>query len=84
MTPRRADVPTPTCGSCYTAAKTARADDIGGARRCVSPVPRDADHHQVRTLPSGPRRVPRRKVVDVVEDVDTLEDVGALTAMLVP
>ena len=51
----------------------------------VSPVPRDEITAKFVSL-AGPivGDATARKIVDVVEDLGTLEDVGSLTAMLVP
>ena len=51
----------------------------------LSPVPRDEITAKFVSLAGAILGEPRaRKVVDVVEEADTLGDVGTLTAMLVP
>jgi len=85
MTPRRADVPTAHVRLVLHGGKTLERTTSVVRGDALSPVPRDEITTKFVSLTTpvlGESHA--RKVVDVVEDVDTLEDVGALTAMLVP
>ena len=85
MSPRRADAPTAHVRLVLRGGKILeRTTSVvrGDAR---SPVPRDEITAKFVSLAGAILGEPQaRKVVDVVEDADTLGDVAALTAMLVP
>jgi len=85
MTPRRADAPTAHVQLLLRDGKTVERTTTVVRGDAVSPVPRDEITAKFMSLASpvlGDSTT--RKIVDVIEDVGTLEDVGSLTAMLVP
>ena len=84
MTPRRADAPTARVRLVLRDGRTLEETTTVVRGDALSPVPRDEITAKFVSLTApilGESHA--RKVVDVVEDADTLEDVGALTAMLV-
>ena len=85
MTPRRADAPTAHVQLVLRGGKTVERTTTVVRGDALSPVPRDEITAKFMSL-AGPilGDVTARKVVDVIEDLGTLEDVGSLTAMLVP
>jgi 2-methylcitrate dehydratase PrpD len=85
MTPRRADAPTAHVQLVLRGGKTVERTTTVVRGDSVSPVPRDEITAKFMSLVGpilGDTAV--RKIVDVIEDLGTLEDVGSLTAMLVP
>jgi len=85
MSPRRADVPTARVRLVMRDGKTLERTTSVVRGDALSPVPRDEITAKFVGLTApmlGESHA--RKVVDVVEDAHTLEDVGSLTAMLVP
>ena len=85
MTPRRADLPTARVRLRLRGGRTLEETTTVVRGDALSPVPRDEITAKFVSL-AGPilGEAHARKVIDVVEDADTLEDVGSLTAMLVP
>jgi 2-methylcitrate dehydratase PrpD len=85
MSPRRADVPTARVRLVLRGGKTLEQTTSVVRGDALSPVPRDEITAKFVSL-AGPilGESGARKVIDVVEDADTLEDVGSLTSMLVP
>jgi 2-methylcitrate dehydratase PrpD len=85
MTPRRADVPTAHVRLVLRGGKTLERTTSVVRGDALSPVPREEITAKFVAL-TGPLLgdAAARKIVDVVEEVDTLDDVGALTAMLAP
>jgi 2-methylcitrate dehydratase PrpD len=85
MSPRRADAPTAHVRLVLRGGRALERTTSVVRGDASSPVPRDEVILKFVGL-AGPilGESHARKVVDVVEDADTLEDVGALTAMLVP
>jgi 2-methylcitrate dehydratase PrpD len=85
MSPRRADAPTARVMLALRGGKTLERTTTVVRGDAVSPVPRDEITAKFVSL-AGPilGDATARKIVDVVEDLGTLEDVGSLTAMLVP
>ena len=85
MSPRRADVPTARVRLVLHGGETLERTTSVVRGDALSPVPRDEIIAKFVSLAGPILGEPHaRKVVDVVEDADTLEDIGALTAMLVP
>jgi 2-methylcitrate dehydratase PrpD len=85
MSPRRADAPTAHVRLVLRGGRALERTTSVVRGDALSPVPRDEIVAKFVSL-AGPilGESHARKVVDVVEDADTLEDVAALTAMLVP
>jgi len=85
MTPRRADAPTAHVRLVLRDGKTLERTTSVVRGDALSPVPRDEITAKFVSL-AGPilGEVSARKIIDVVENVDALDDVGSLTAMLVP
>lgn len=85
MSPRRADAPTAHVRLVLHGGETLERTTSVVRGDALSPVGRDEVIAKFASL-AGPilGESHARKVVDVVEDADTLEDVGGLTAMLVP
>jgi len=85
MTPRRADAPTAHVQLVLRGGKTVERTTTVVRGDAVSPVPRDEITAKFMSL-AGPilGDASARKIVDVIEDLGTLEDIGSLTAMLVP
>ena len=85
MSPRRADAPTAHVTLVLRSGKSVERTTTVVRGDAVSPVPRDEITAKFVSL-AGPivGDATARKIVDVVEDLGTLEDVGSLTAMLVP
>ena len=85
MSPRRADAPTAHVRLVLRGGKILERTTSVVRGDALSPVPRDEITAKFVSLAGAILGEPQaRKVVDVVEDADTLGDVGALTAMLVP
>src|SRR5262250_1572682 len=85
MSPRRADAPTAHVRLVLRGGKILERTTSVVRGDTLSPVPRDEITAKFVSLAGAILGEPQaRKVVDVVEDADTLGDVGALTAMLVP
>jgi 2-methylcitrate dehydratase PrpD len=85
MTPRRADTPTAHVRLMLRDGRALERTTSVVRGDALSPVPRDEITAKFVSL-AGPilGAAGARKVIDAVEDVDTLEDVGSMTAMLVP
>ena len=85
MSPRRADAPTARVQIALRGGTTIERTTSVVRGDALSPVPRDEIIAKFVSL-AGPilGDAAVHKVVDTVEDLGTLEDVGALTAMLVP
>jgi 2-methylcitrate dehydratase PrpD len=85
MTPRRADAPTAHVRLVLRDGRTLERTTSVVRGDALSPVPRDEITAKFVGL-AAPLLgdTGARKTVDVVENVDTLEDVGSLTSMLVP
>ena len=85
MTPRRADTPTAHVRLMLRDGRALERTTSVVRGDALSPVPRDEITAKFVSL-AGPilGDAGARKVIDAVEDVDTLEDVGSMTAMLVP
>jgi 2-methylcitrate dehydratase PrpD len=83
MTPRRADAPTAHVRLVLRGGRTLERTTSVVRGDALSPVPRDEITAKFVAL-AGPLlgEAGARKVVDVVEEMDTLGDVGALTGML--
>jgi 2-methylcitrate dehydratase PrpD len=85
MSPRRADAPTARVRLVLRGGQALERATSVVRGDALSPVPRDEIVAKFVSLAGPILGEPQaRKVVDVVEDTDSLEDVGALTAMLVP
>ena len=85
MSPRRADAPTAHVRLVLRGGKILERTTSVVRGDTLSPVPRDEITAKFVSLAGAILGEPQaRKVVDVVENADTLGDVGALTAMLVP
>ena len=85
MSPRRADAPTAHVRLVLRGGQTLERTTSVVRGDALSPVPRDEITAKFMSLAGAVLGEPQaRKVVDVVEDTETLGDVGALTAMLVP
>jgi len=85
MTPRRADVPTAHVRLVLRGGRTLEQTTTVVRGDALSPVPRDEITAKFVSLTApilGESHA--RKVVDAVDAADALEDVGSLTAMLVP
>jgi 2-methylcitrate dehydratase PrpD len=85
MTPRRADVPTAHVRLVLRGGKALERTTSVVRGDALSPVPRDEITAKFVNL-AGPilGDAGARKVIGVVEDADTLDDVSSLTAMLIP
>ena len=85
ISPRRADAPTAHVTLVLRNGTTVERTTTVVRGDAVSPVPRDEITAKFVSL-AGPilGDATASKIVDVVEDLGTLEDVGSLTAMLVP
>jgi 2-methylcitrate dehydratase PrpD len=85
MTPRRADAPTAHVRLVLRGGKTLERTTAVVRGDALSPVPRDEITAKFVSL-AGPilGDAGARKVIHVVEDVESLDDVGSLTAMLAP
>jgi 2-methylcitrate dehydratase PrpD len=85
MTPRRADAPTAHVRLVLRGGKALERTTSVVRGDVLSPVPRDEITAKFVSL-AGPilGDAGARKVIDVVEDVESLDDVGSLTAMLAP
>ncbi len=85
MTPRRADAPTAHVRLVLRGGKALERTTSVVRGDALSPVPRDEIVAKFVSL-AGPilGDAGARKVIDVVEDVESLDDVGSLTAMLAP
>jgi len=84
MTPRRADAPTAHVRLVLRGGKTHERTTSVVRGDALSPVPRDEITTKFVSLTApilGESHA--RKIVDLAEDADTLDDVGRLTAMLV-
>src|SRR5262245_53537769 len=85
MSPRRADAPTAHVRLVLRGGKTLERTTSVVRGDALSPVPRDEITAKFVSLAGAVLGEPQaRKAVDVVEEAETLGDVGALTAMLVP
>jgi len=85
MSPRRADAPTARVRLVLRGGQALERTTSVVRGDALSPVPHDEIVAKFMSLAGPILGEPQaRKVVDVVEDTDRLEDVGALTAMLVP
>jgi 2-methylcitrate dehydratase PrpD len=85
MSPRRADAPTARVRLVLPGGRSLERTTSVVRGDALSPVPREEIVAKFVSLAGPILGEPQAlKVVDVVEDADTLEDVGALTAMLVP
>jgi len=85
MSPRRADAPTAHVRLVLRDGTTLERTTSVVRGDALSPVARDEITAKFVSLAGAILGEPQaRKVVDVVEEADTLGDVGALTAMLVP
>ena len=85
MSPRRADAPTAHVRLVLRDGRRLERSTSVVRGDALSPVPREEITAKFVSL-AGPifGEPQARKIVDAVEDTDRLEDVGALTAMLVP
>ena len=85
MTPRRADLPTARVRLVARGGRTLEQTTSVVRGDALSPVPREEITAKFLNL-AGPilGESGARKIADAVEDAETLEDVGSLTAMLVP
>jgi 2-methylcitrate dehydratase PrpD len=85
MTPRRADIPTARVRLSVRGGATFEQTTSVVRGDALSPVPRDEITTKFVSL-AAPilGESTARKIVEVVEDAEKLEDVGSLTAMLVP
>ncbi len=85
MTPRRADVPTARVRLVLRGGRTLEATTTVVRGDALSPVPHDEITAKFVSLTAPILGEPHaRKVVDVVDNAETLDDVSSLTAMLVP
>jgi 2-methylcitrate dehydratase PrpD len=83
MTPRRADAPTAHVRLVLHGGKVHERTTSVVRGDALSPVPRDEITAKFVSLTAPVLgETAARKIVEVVEDAHTLEDVGALTAML--
>jgi 2-methylcitrate dehydratase PrpD len=85
MTPRRADAPTAHVRLVLRGGKSFERTTSVVRGDALSPVPRDEITAKFVSL-AGPvlGDAGARKIIDVVEEIDSLDDVGSLTAMLAP
>jgi len=85
MTPRRADAPTAHVRLVLRGGKSFERTTSVVRGDALSPVPRDEITAKFVSL-AGPvlGDAGARKIIDVVEEIDSLGDVGSLTAMLAP
>jgi len=85
MTPRRADAPTAHVQLVLRGGKTVERTTTVVRGDALSPVPCDEITAKFMSLAGSILGdATARKIVDVIEDLGALEDVGSLTAMLVP
>ncbi len=85
MTPRRADAPTAHVRLVLRGGKSFERTTSVVRGDALSPVPRDEITAKFVSL-AGPvlGDAGARKIIDVVEEIDSLDDVGSLTALLAP